>query len=103
MNKCVLITGCSSGIGRATALHFHEQGWQVVATMRTPENVAELIRIGDVCVQALDVTSQASVDLAIDRALNKFGKIDVLVNNAGIGIYAVFEEVDEQVIRWEFK
>jgi len=103
MDKCVLITGCSSGIGRATAFYFQQQGWRVVATMRSPEKETELNLLDDVLVEALDVTNESSIQLAIDRAIRKFETIDVLVNNAGVGIYAVFEEVDEEVIRESFE
>ena len=103
MNNCVLITGCSSGIGRATAFHFQNQGWNVVATMRSPENESELTSYPNVLVDYLDLTSQDSIDTAVDNAMRRFEKIDVLVNNAGIGVWAVFEEVDEAVIRESFE
>jgi NAD(P)-dependent dehydrogenase (short-subunit alcohol dehydrogenase family) len=84
--KTVLITGCSSGYGRETARRFHSQGWNVVATMRTPrEDVlqeSERLR-----VLALDVTKPESIMAAIEAS----GPIDVLVNNAGIGAIGAFE------------
>jgi len=103
MNKCVLITGCSSGIGRATAFYFQKQGWRVVATMRSPEEETELNLLDDVLVEALDVTSKGSIELAVDKAIRQFNRIDVLVNNAGVGIYSIFEEVEEQIIRAAFE
>jgi NAD(P)-dependent dehydrogenase (short-subunit alcohol dehydrogenase family) len=82
----VLITGCSSGYGLETARHFHSQGWNVVATMRTPrEDVlpqSERLR-----VLALDVTKPDSIAAALEAS----GPIDVLVNNAGIGAMGAFE------------
>lgn len=82
----VLITGCSSGYGLETAHYFHAQGWQVIATMRSPRtNIfprSERMR-----VVALDVTSPASITAALAQA----GPIDVLVNNAGIGLIGVLE------------
>jgi NAD(P)-dependent dehydrogenase (short-subunit alcohol dehydrogenase family) len=82
----VLITGCSSGYGLETARHFHSQGWNVIATMRTPrEDVlpqAERLR-----VLALDVTKPESIAAALEAS----GPIDVLVNNAGIGAIGAFE------------
>ena len=82
----VLITGCSSGYGLETARHFHAQGWNVIATMRTPRKdilpVSERIR-----VLPLDVTRPDSIAAAIDAC----GRVDVLVNNAGIGVVGVFE------------
>jgi len=84
--KTVLITGCSSGYGLETAHHFHSMGWKVIATMRTPQ--PELLPKSDrVVVLALDVTNPASVTAAIEAA----GPIDVLVNNAGVGLLGAFE------------
>ena len=103
MKKCVLITGCSSGIGKATAIFFQKQGWNVVATMRSPEKETELNQLDGVLIERLDVTSKKSIDLAIDNTIRKFERIDVLVNNAGVGIYSIFEEVDERVIRESFE
>lgn len=78
--KTVLITGCSSGYGLATALHFHERGWNVVAAMRTPR--PGLLPVSDrLRIIALDVTDASSIATALEQA----GPIDVLVNNAGIG------------------
>ncbi len=82
----VLITGCSSGYGLATARHFHAQGWHVVATMRTPREDL-LPRSERMRVIALDVTNPESIAAAIWSA----GPIDVLVNNAGIGVVGAFE------------
>ena len=84
--KTVLITGCSSGYGLETARHFHSQGWNVVATMRTPrEDVlpqSERLR-----VLALDVTKPDSIAAALEAS----GPIDALINNAGIGAIGAFE------------
>jgi NAD(P)-dependent dehydrogenase (short-subunit alcohol dehydrogenase family) len=82
----VLITGSSSGYGLETARHFHEQGWNVVATMRTPREDI-LPRADRMRVLALDVTDPASIAAALAAA----GPIDVLVNNAGIGLLGAFE------------
>ena len=84
--KTVLITGCSSGYGLETARHFHSQGWNVVATMRTPREDL-LPRSERLRVLALDVTNPQS----IAAALKASGPIDVLVNNAGIGLFGAFE------------
>jgi NAD(P)-dependent dehydrogenase (short-subunit alcohol dehydrogenase family) len=84
--KTVLITGCSSGYGLETARYFHAQGWNVIATMRTPlENV--LPRSERLRVLALDVTKPESIDAALEAS----GPIDVLVNNAGVGLFGAFE------------
>jgi NAD(P)-dependent dehydrogenase (short-subunit alcohol dehydrogenase family) len=85
MNQTVLITGASSGIGRATAEHFHAQGWNVIATMRVP--VAEGVwgERERMLVTRLDVQDEASIYAAVQAGLAKFGAVDVLVNNAGYG------------------
>jgi NAD(P)-dependent dehydrogenase (short-subunit alcohol dehydrogenase family) len=84
--KTVLITGCSSGYGLATARHFHAQGWNVVATMRTPREDL-LPRSERLRVLGLDVTKPDSIAAALESS----GPIDVLVNNAGIGAIGAFE------------
>lgn len=76
----ILITGCSSGFGLETAKLFLERGWDVIATMRTP-NEDLLPASGRLCVLALDVTDSTSIVRAVEAA----GRIDVLVNNAGFG------------------
>jgi NAD(P)-dependent dehydrogenase (short-subunit alcohol dehydrogenase family) len=84
--KTVLITGCSSGYGLETARHFHAQGWNVIATMRTPRE--DVLSASErLSVLALDVTQPGS----IAAVLEKSGPIDVLVNNAGIGLFGAFE------------
>jgi NAD(P)-dependent dehydrogenase (short-subunit alcohol dehydrogenase family) len=84
--KTVLITGCSSGYGLEIARHFHSQGWNVIATMRTPRE-SILPRSDRLRVLALDVTTPASIAAALEAA----GPIDVLVNNAGIGLIGALE------------
>lgn len=94
----VLITGCSSGYGLATARHFHAQGWNVIATMRTPrEDVlppSERRR-----VLSLDVTKPESIAAALEMS----GPIDVLVNNAGIGVVGAFEATPMATTREVFE
>ena len=94
----VLITGCSSGYGLETARHFHAQGWNVIATMRTPREDL-LPRSDRMRVIALDVTNPGSVAAAI--ALS--GPIDVLVNNAGIGAFGAFEATPMAMVREVFE
>ncbi len=96
--KTVLITGCSSGYGLATARYFLDHGWSVIATMRTPrEDIlpgSERLRM-----LALDVTNPRSIAAAVDAA----GPIDVLVNNAGIGLLGAFEAVPMETTREVFE
>jgi NAD(P)-dependent dehydrogenase (short-subunit alcohol dehydrogenase family) len=100
--KTVLITGTSSGIGKAAAHYFQQQGWNVAATMRNPEKETELKGLANVKLYALDVTNTASIDLAIKSAINDFGKIDAVVNNAGYGADGVFEAMDDDFIANQF-
>ncbi|HEY1151473.1 MAG TPA: SDR family oxidoreductase, partial [Pseudoduganella sp.] len=95
--KTVLITGCSSGYGLETALHFHRHGWNVIATMRNPRQglLPPSTRIRQL---ALDVTRPDSIAHAVRDA----GPIDVLVNNAGIGVVGAFEATAMATIREVF-
>ena len=100
--KTMLITGCSSGYGRATAVHFLEHGWNVIATMRTPK--AEALPQSDrLRVLRMDVTDRASIAAAIPDAIAAFGALDVVVNNAGIGLLSAFEATPEETIREIFE
>jgi len=101
--KTALITGCSSGFGKLTAKLFHKNGWNVIATMRSPEKETELTELSDVLVTSLDVTDKQSVSEAVSKGLDKFGRIDVLVNNAGISGVGVFEQWDEEEINSIFE
>jgi NAD(P)-dependent dehydrogenase (short-subunit alcohol dehydrogenase family) len=96
--KTVLITGCSSGYGLATARRFHAQGWSVVATMRTPRE-GVLPRSDRMRVVALDVTKPSSIGAALEAS----GPIDVLVNNAGIGLLGAFEVTPMTTVREMFE
>jgi NADP-dependent 3-hydroxy acid dehydrogenase YdfG len=98
MNKTILITGSSTGIGRTTAKWFHSKGWNVIATMRTPEKEEELSKMENVLVTRLDVLSLDSIDNAIKAGLERFGKIDVLLNNAGYGSYGPLEATPREKI-----
>lgn len=91
MQQTIFITGASSGIGKATASHFAAQGWNVVATMRNPDDGAELAKLPRMQVLALDVTQPETISKAAQAALDRFGAIDVLVNNAGYGAYGPLE------------
>lgn len=96
--KTALITGCSSGYGLETARYFLDQGWKVIATMRTPRE-GVLPASPALRLLALDVTSEASIAAAIEAA----GPIDALVNNAGIGVVGAFEATPMAHIRRVFE
>jgi NAD(P)-dependent dehydrogenase (short-subunit alcohol dehydrogenase family) len=88
--KIVVITGCSSGIGRDMAQTLSTTGYAVAATARNPES------IGDIDARLklqLDVTDEQSVQAAVEAVIRELGRIDVLVNNAGIVVYGAVEEV----------
>jgi NAD(P)-dependent dehydrogenase (short-subunit alcohol dehydrogenase family) len=102
MTNTILITGCSSGIGRATALLFQQRGWNVIATMRRPEKETKLGELDHVLVLRLDVTDPGSIEAAVTAGIKKFGRIDVLVNNAGFGAYGPLEATPLESIRREF-
>jgi NAD(P)-dependent dehydrogenase (short-subunit alcohol dehydrogenase family) len=103
MNKTILITGCSSGIGRMTAKYFQEKGWNVIATMRSkPEEDTELNALDNVLVTELDVTKEDTIQASVAAGIEKFGKIDVVLNNAGYGSYGLLEATPEHKIRMQY-
>jgi NAD(P)-dependent dehydrogenase (short-subunit alcohol dehydrogenase family) len=102
MNKTILITGSSRGIGKATAIFFAEQGWNVIATMRRPEQETELNSLDNVWLVALDVLDPVSIQKAVNEGIERFGKIDVLVNNAGYGAYGPLEVFERESIIRQF-
>lgn len=98
MSQTILITGCSTGFGKLTAKLFHNKGWNVIATMRSPEKETELTQLDNVFVTELDVTKVDSIKEAIGKGLEKFGSINALVNNAGYGGHAFLEQFTEDQI-----
>lgn len=100
--KTILITGASSGIGKATAELFQSKGWNVAATMRNPKTGSELGKHESTLVTRLDVTETDSIVEAIEKTIARFGKIDVLLNNAGYGAYGALEAFPIERIRRQF-
>lgn len=98
----ILITGCSSGFGRTTAEHFLAQGWNVIATMRSPRP-GEFPPSDRLLVCTLDVTQPSTITASIHAGLARFGRIDVFVNNAGIGLFGAHEALSDEVIRQVFE
>ena len=103
MTKTILITGCSSGLGKMTARHFAAKGWNVIATMRTPEPDLAQEFPDRVLVQPLDVSDPTGIDAAIQAGLKRFGGLDAVVNNAGITMISVFEATPEDAMRRIFE
>ncbi|MEN0055524.1 MAG: SDR family oxidoreductase [Mucilaginibacter sp.] len=103
MKKVILITGASSGIGKETARYFAAKGWNVIATMRSPEKETELTKLDNVLVTKLDVQNIESIKSAITAGISHFGQIDVLVNNAGYGQMGIFEAAARQQIVNQFE
>ncbi|MFI5004515.1 MAG: oxidoreductase [Solirubrobacterales bacterium] len=101
-SKAVLITGCSTGIGRATALRLARSGWTVYATARRPESIADLADTG--ChTLALDVTDEESMRAAVQAVEQAEGAVGVLVNNAGYGQSGPLEQIPPDAVRRQFE
>jgi NAD(P)-dependent dehydrogenase (short-subunit alcohol dehydrogenase family) len=100
--RTVLITGTSSGIGRATARHFAQNGWNVAATMRSPEKETELGTLPNTRLYRLDVTDIPSIEAAIAAAVRDFGTIHAVVNNAGYGAAGIFEKSTPEQMQQQF-
>jgi len=100
-----LITGCSTGFGRALTEGLLERGEVVVATARQPKQLEELVQqySGRILTLRLDVTQPAEIEAAVNQAMTKFERIDVLVNNAGYGVFGAVEEVSDLEVRRQFE
>jgi NAD(P)-dependent dehydrogenase (short-subunit alcohol dehydrogenase family) len=94
----VLVTGCSTGIGRAIARELHARGHRVFATARNPKKLVDLAQAG-IDTLALDVNDPTSIRAAVDATIAKAGRIDVLVNNAGVNICGPLMEVPHSELR----
>jgi NAD(P)-dependent dehydrogenase (short-subunit alcohol dehydrogenase family) len=102
VTETVLITGCSSGIGRETARVFLDDGWEVYATARNPADVQTLGDAG--CnIASLDVTEQDDVERVVERIVDEHGRIDCLVNNAGYGQLGPVEDVTVEAVEDQFE
>ena len=102
-NKSVLVTGCSSGIGRATAELLRSKGWTVFPTARKPEDIEALRQSGFDAVE-LDVTSSESIVAAVEVVLKKTGGLlGAVVNNAGFGMPGAIEDLSRDAMRYQFE
>ena len=104
-DKVWFITGCSTGFGRELAKMVLDRGYPAVVTARDPAKAEDVVkgRENRALVLELDVTNPVEVEAATKSAEKRFGRIDVLVNNAGIGYFAAVEESDEQEVRRMFE
>ena len=104
-NKVWFITGCSTGFGRELAKEALSKGYNVVVTARKPEQVADIVAAyPDTALSlTLDVTVPQQINDAVKTAIDRFGRIDVLVNNAGIGYFGAIEESEEEEVRRMFE
>ena len=99
--KVVLITGASSGIGKATALKLIDEGYMVYAAARNIKNMQDILQKGGK-IFSLDVTKEDQVKAFVDYVLDKETRIDVLFNNAGFGLYGAVEDVSMQDAKYQF-
>jgi NAD(P)-dependent dehydrogenase (short-subunit alcohol dehydrogenase family) len=105
MSKVWFITGCSTGFGRQLALEALQLGYNVAVTSRNTDDVKDIVtQYPDTAIAVkLDVTNQDEVKLAVQQTIEKFKRIDVLVNNAGIGYFGAIEESEDAEIRRMFE
>lgn len=99
MTKTIFITGASSGIGKATAKRFRSEGWNVVATMRNVDDGQDFRGDDGYLVTRLDLMDPTSITAAVAAATDRFGTIDVLLNNAGYGAYGPLEATPMEKLR----
>ncbi|MBW4662557.1 MAG: SDR family oxidoreductase [Drouetiella hepatica Uher 2000/2452] len=103
MDKTVLITGSSSGIGEATAKYFLQKGWNVSATMRSPQKAGDWSKAKNVICPRLDVTLPETIESAVLETVERFGQIDALVNNAGYALMGAIEGVTPEQLERQFQ
>lgn len=101
--KVILITGVSSGIGQAAAELFAQRGWQVIGTMRNVEQHQQLLATPNIVLKKLDVTQESSIHELMNWVEQEYGHLDVVVNNAGFGLFGAFETCNEQDIQQQFE
>jgi len=101
-DRVALITGCSSGIGRELALALHRRGTIVIATARRPESLQELADLG-IAAEALDVNCQADINRVVHALKAAYGRLDILINNAGYGQMGPLLELDTRTLENQFR
>ena len=102
MKKVVIITGASRGFGELIAKKFQKENFQVIATMRNIDSSPLLKKLENVDIKRLDVTVKSDIKNVVDYAVEKYGRIDILINNAGYGAFGFLEEASDEEIRNQF-
>ena len=101
-SKVALVTGASSGMGKEFARRLNAQGYKVYGAARRLEKMEELKKLGIVPVK-MDITDQKDIDAVSDKILSEEGRLDVLINNAGFGLYGSVEEISLADARYQFE
>ena len=102
MKKVVIITGASRGFGELIAKKFQKENFQVIATMRNINSSPSLKKLENVDIKKLDVTVKSDIKNVVDYTVEKYGRIDILINNAGYGAFGFLEEASDEEIRNQF-
>ena len=102
MKKVVIITGASRGFGELIAKKFQKENFQVIATMRNIDSSPILKKLENVDIKRLDVTVKSDIKNVVDYTVEKYGRIDILINNAGYGAFGFLEEASDEEIRNQF-
>lgn len=101
--KVWLVTGCSTGFGRHIATALLNEGERVVVTARNTQQIEDLAALGDALILPLDVTDPAQAMQVVQAAEHRFGRVDVLINNAGVGYFSSVEDSDDEAVRRMFE
>ena len=102
MKKVVIITGASRGFGELIAKKFQKENFQVIATMRNIDSSPSLKKLENLDIKKLDVTVKSDIKNVVNYTVEKYGRIDILINNAGYGAFGFLEEASEEEIRNQF-
>ena len=102
MKKVVIITGASRGFGELIAKKFQKENFQVIATMRNINSSPSLKKLENLDIKKLDVTVKSDIKNVVDYTVEKYGRIDILINNAGYGAFGFLEEASDDEIRNQF-
>ena len=102
MKKVVIITGASRGFGELIAKKFQKENFQVIATMRNIDSSPSLKKLENLDIKKLDVTVKSDIKNVVNYTVEKYGRIDILINNAGYGAFGFLEEASDEEIRNQF-